>query len=52
MPDGINHEVISFTLNGTEVEAVSGETIWDVAQHSGVEIPHLCHSAEPGYRIG
>ena len=50
MPDGINHEVISFTLNGTEVEAVSGETIWDVAQHSGVEIPHLCHSAEPGYR--
>ncbi|MGH7082997.1 MAG: molybdopterin-dependent oxidoreductase, partial [Acetobacteraceae bacterium] len=27
-----------------------GETIWQVAQRRGVEIPHLCYSSEPGYR--
>ena len=41
---------VSFTLNGTQVEAQDGETIWQVAQRQGVEIPHLCHSPEPGYR--
>ena len=40
----------SFTLNGAQVEAQDGETIWQVAQRQGVEIPHLCHSPEPGYR--
>ena len=41
---------VSFTLNGTQVEAQDGETIWQIAQRQGVEIPHLCHSPEPGYR--
>jgi len=41
---------IKFTLNGREVEAQPGETIWQVAQREGVEIPHLCYAPEPGYR--
>ena len=41
---------IAFTLNGERVVAEPGETIWQVARRLGVEIPHLCHSPEPGYR--
>jgi len=41
---------ISFTLDGQTVEAQDGETIWQVAQRSGIEIPHLCYAPEPGYR--
>src|SRR5579863_5239675 len=41
---------IKFTLDGREVEAVDGETIWQVAQRLGTDIPHLCYSPEPGYR--
>jgi formate dehydrogenase major subunit len=41
---------ITFTLNGTEVEAERGETIWQVANRLGTEIPHLCYAPEPGYR--
>jgi len=41
---------IRFQLDGREVEAAPGETIWTVAQREGVEIPHLCHRPEPGYR--
>ena len=41
---------ITFTLDGTEVEARQGETIWQVATRLGSEIPHLCHRPEPGYR--
>ena len=43
-------ERIVFSLNGEEVEAGADETIWQVAQRHGVEIPHLCHAPEPGYR--
>ena len=43
-------ESVTFTLNGREVEALPGETIWQVAERQGVEIPHLCYSPEPGYR--
>ncbi|MEX2631373.1 MAG: formate dehydrogenase subunit alpha [Tistlia sp.] len=43
-------ETIEFTLNGETVEALPGETIWQVAARRGLEIPHLCHSPEPGYR--
>ncbi|MGB5639515.1 MAG: 2Fe-2S iron-sulfur cluster-binding protein, partial [Sedimenticolaceae bacterium] len=32
------------------VEAHPEETIWQVARRYGSEIPHLCHSPEPGYR--
>ena len=35
-----------FTLNGQAVQALPGESIWQVAQRVGVDIPHLCH--KPG----
>jgi formate dehydrogenase major subunit len=41
---------ITFTLDGRSVEAAPGETIWQVAQRLGTEIPHLCYAPEPGYR--
>ncbi len=41
---------IKFTLDGNEVEAREGETLWQVATRLGTEIPHLCYSPEPGYR--
>ena len=39
-----------FILDGKAVTAHADETIWDVANRQGTEIPHLCHSPEPGYR--
>ncbi len=48
--DGTTAKPISFTLNGETVEALPGETIWQVAQRRGIEIPHLCYAPEPGYR--
>src|SRR5712671_205311 len=41
---------VRFTLDGEEVEARPGETIWQVANRQGVEIPHLCWLPKPGYR--
>src|SRR6266404_5006099 len=41
---------VKFTLDGREVEARTDETIWQVANRRGTEIPHLCYSPEPGYR--
>ncbi|MCH8197689.1 MAG: formate dehydrogenase subunit alpha [Proteobacteria bacterium] len=41
---------IRFTLDGRKVEAREGETIWQVAKRQGIDIPHLCHAPEPGYR--
>ncbi len=41
---------VKFTLDGREVAAHAGETIWQVAQRQGTEIPHLCYLPEPGYR--
>lgn len=43
-------ETIRFTLDGAEVEAPAGQTIWEVAHGRGLVIPHLCHRPEPGYR--
>jgi formate dehydrogenase major subunit len=43
-------ETIKFILDGDEVEAAPGETIWQAARKRGVEIPHLCYSPAPGYR--
>jgi formate dehydrogenase major subunit len=43
-------ETITFTLDGREVEAQAGETIWQVAKREGTLIPHLCWLPEPGYR--
>ncbi len=41
---------ITFLLDGKEVEANPGETIWQVAQRHGTKIPHLCWNPGPGYR--
>src|SRR5579863_6324071 len=41
---------IQFELDGQQVEANAGETIWQVAKRQGREIPHLCYSPEPDYR--
>src|SRR6266550_2296059 len=41
---------IRFSLDGAEVEAQPGETIWQVANRQGIEIPHLCWLPKPGYR--
>ena len=34
---------ISFELNGTPLKAFEGETILQVAQRNGIEIPYLCY---------
>ena len=43
-------ETIRFLLDGREVEAGPGETIWQVARRERIEIPHLCWLPQPGYR--
>ncbi|MEM6487513.1 MAG: formate dehydrogenase subunit alpha [Pseudomonadota bacterium] len=50
MPDGGKIETIRFTLNGREVDALPGESIWEVARRMGTRIPHLCHKDAPSYR--
>jgi formate dehydrogenase major subunit len=41
---------IDFTLDGKAVSAGPDETIWQVAEREGVEIPHLCYSTQATYR--
>ncbi|MFV0297077.1 MAG: formate dehydrogenase subunit alpha [Hyphomicrobiaceae bacterium] len=41
---------ITFQLDGREVEADEGETIWQAAQRAGTTIPHLCWNDAKGYR--
>src|SRR5215218_2631286 len=48
--NGHGENAISFTLDGREVTARDGETLWQVAQRHGIAIPHLCHAPDPGYR--
>ena len=43
-------EKVKFTLDGQEVTAEKGLTIWEVANGRGLKIPHLCHKPAPGYR--
>src|ERR1700758_4937846 len=43
-------EPIRFILDGVEVAAAPGETIWQAADRQGIEIPHLCWLPKPGYR--
>jgi len=47
---GATKDAVRFLLDGEEVEARPGETIWQVAERQGTEIPHLCYSPAPGYR--
>ncbi len=41
---------ITFSLDGKDVTAEPGQTIWEVANGRGIIIPHLCHKPAPGYR--
>ena len=41
---------VRFILDGSELVARPGETIWQAASRAGVDIPHLCWLPEPGYR--
>ncbi|MEK9622412.1 MAG: formate dehydrogenase subunit alpha [Alphaproteobacteria bacterium] len=41
---------ITFTLDGKEVTALDGETIWQVASRLGTDIPHLCYKDDANYR--
>jgi formate dehydrogenase major subunit len=43
-------ERVTFTLDGRDVTAEPGESIWQVANRLGNEIPHLCWQPKPGYR--
>ena len=43
-------QMIKFELDGQQVEARVGETIWQVAKRQGRDIPHLCYSPAPDYR--
>ncbi|WP_030070275.1 formate dehydrogenase subunit alpha [Halomonas alkaliantarctica] len=40
----------ALTLDGHEVTAYAGETLWQVAKRAGETIPHLCFKEAPGYR--
>ena len=35
-------EAVRFTLDGRDIEAAPGETIWQAAARYGTKIPHLC----------
>ena len=50
LKDFIEDQRIKFVLDGHEVEALSDETIWQVAKRVGIFIPHLCYSEEKSYR--
>ena len=41
---------IKFKINGQNVTSTPGETIWQVANRLGIEIPHLCYLPEKSYR--
>src|ERR1700674_3307832 len=45
-----NGKAVKFVLDGVEVEAQPGETLWQGASRLGTEMPHLCYAPEPGYR--
>jgi formate dehydrogenase major subunit len=48
--NGKGENRIRFTLDGREVEAPAGETIFRTARRYGIKLPHLCYLPKPGYR--
>ena len=46
--ENISKQTIKFKLNGKDTDALSGETILDVADREGFEVPRLCY--KKGYR--
>src|SRR5512146_192347 len=47
---GVMPKSVKFFLDGVEVEALPGETIWRAARRHQTNLPHLCFSPAPGYR--
>ena len=43
-------DTVAFTLDGRDVTARPGESIWQAAARYGTDIPHLCWSTAPLYR--
>jgi len=43
-------ETISFTLDGSTVDALPGESIWQTAERLGIKIPHMCSGVNKHYR--
>ena len=41
-----DEKTMTITIDGREIEAPPGSTIWEAAQSMGVDIPRLCH--QPG----
>ena len=48
--EGLKIPGVQFELDGKQVEAKPGETIWATAQRLGTHIPHLCHKDAVDYR--
>ena len=46
----VMQEPVNFFLDGQEITAHAGETIWQAAKRYQTDIPHLCYADEPGYR--
>ncbi|MDP6708776.1 MAG: formate dehydrogenase subunit alpha [Alphaproteobacteria bacterium] len=46
---GATDQVV-FELDGREVAAMPGESIWQAAARQGTTIPHLCYSTQATYR--
>ena len=43
-PEQLMPVKLNFELDGREVEAFEGESIFDAAKRHGTELPHLCHN--------
>ena len=43
-------DAVTFTLDGQDVTAQPGKSIWQVAERHNTTIPHLCWSTAPLYR--
>jgi formate dehydrogenase major subunit len=50
MTDQNSNKRFTLTLDGTEVNAYHGDTLWQVAKRAGEIIPHLCFNDASGYR--
>jgi len=44
-------QMIRLQLNGQTVEALPGETLLQLAQREGIDVPHLCYKAALRLRV-
>ena len=45
-----SEKTVTFELDGKQVQARADETIWQVANRNGNQLPHLCYLDAPAYR--